>query len=165
MDDQTPQSATSTITTATREFFGSFSHSIDAKGRIIIPNTYRDALGNTFTIGPTQDFTGIALYPNEIFNRIRDELNAMNQRKQAVQKYTEQFFKLSYRDMQADTQGRILLPTKLRQRILKEAKDLEISGGYNHVSIVDASKADLADAEFMQKKEEILEEMGDAEEN
>ena len=156
MDDQTPQSATSTITTATREFFGSFSHSIDAKGRIIIPNTYRDALGITFTIGPTQDFTGIALYPNEIFNRIRDELNAMNQRKQAVQKYTEQFFKLSYRDMQADTQGRILLPTKLRQRILKEAKDLEISGASEFVRIKDAQMADEADMDFMANREQYL---------
>ena len=147
------------------EFFGSYSHSIDAKGRIIIPNAYRDALGGTFTVGPTRDFNGIALYPDSVFEQILDELNRMNQRKPFVQNYTMQFYKLSYRSMQADGQGRLLLPPKLRQRILLDAKDLEISGGYNHVRIVDASKADLADAEFMQKKEEILEEMGDAEEN
>ncbi len=141
-------------------FFGSYAHSIDAKGRIIIPTAYRDALGETFTLGPTRDFNGIALYPDEVFDRILEELSAMNQRKPLVQNYTMQFYKLSYRSMQADTQGRLLLPPKLRQRMLQDAKELEISGGYNHVRIVDAVKADEADLEFMAKKDELLEEMG-----
>ncbi len=142
-------------------FFGSYSHSIDAKGRIIIPNAYRDALGDTFTIGPTRDFNGIALYPDVVFDEILAELSRMNQRKPFVQSYTMQFYKLSYRDMQPDAQGRLLLPPKLRQRILSEAKDLEISGGYNHVRIVDAQQATEDDQEFMTNKDEILEELGD----
>ncbi len=141
-------------------FFGSYAHSIDAKGRIIIPTAYRDALGETFTLGPTRDFNGIALYPDEVFDTILEELSAMNQRKPLVQNYTMQFYKLSYRSMQADTQGRLLLPPKLRQRMLQDAKELEISGGYNHVRIVDVVKADEADLEFMAKKDELLEEMG-----
>ena len=32
------------------KFFGSYDHSIDAKGRIIVPNAYRKALGESFTI-------------------------------------------------------------------------------------------------------------------
>jgi len=147
------------------EFFGSYSHSIDAKGRIIIPNAYRDMLGDTFTLGPTRDFNGIALYPNEVFDRILEELNAMNQRKPFVQSYTMQFYKLSYRSMQADSQGRLLLPPKLRQRMLSEARDLEISGGYNHVRIIDAEKADRADIEFMANKDAIMEEMGNLDNN
>ncbi len=141
-------------------FFGSYAHSIDAKGRIIIPNAYRTMLGETFTLGPTRDFNGIALYPDEVFDKILDELNGMNQRKPLVQSYTMQFYKLSYRSMQADVQGRLLLPPKLRQRMLADAKDLEISGGYNHVRIVDLEKADATDIEFMEHKDEILEEMG-----
>lgn len=142
------------------QFFGCYAHSIDAKGRIIIPTAYRDALGSSFTIGPTRDFNGIALYPDDVYDGILDELNAMNQRKPFVQSYTMQFYKLSYRSAQADGQGRLLLPPMLRQRMLSEAKDLEISGGYNHIRIVDAAKANEADLEFMAKKDEILEEMG-----
>lgn len=146
-------------------FFGSYAHSIDAKGRIIIPNAYREALGETFSMGPTRDFNGVALYPNDEFDRILDELNAMNQRKPFVQNYTVQFYKLSYRDMQADSQGRLLLPPKLRQRMLGEARDLEISGGFHHVRIVDAAKADAADLDFTVNRESILELVGDLDTN
>lgn len=161
-ENNTLDQSTSNVaaTFATTEFFGSYTHSIDAKGRIIVPNAYRDALGEIFTIGPTRDFKGIALYPNTVFNQIRDELNAMNQRKPFVQTYTMQFFKLSYRDMQADTQGRLLLPPKLRQRILGEAKDLEISGVSNHVRILDAEQANIADISFTEHLDDILEQMG-----
>ncbi|HNW86779.1 MAG TPA: hypothetical protein PKJ47_07570 [Candidatus Limiplasma sp.] len=156
-----PFAGTQARASAKYEFFGSFSHAIDAKGRIIIPNVYRETLGEIFTIGPTREFKGIALYPNEVFDLIRAELSAMNQRKPFVQTYTMQFYKLSYRGMQADAQGRVLLPPKLRQRILGEAKDLEISGGADHVRIQDVAAADASDLLFMQNLDDILERMGD----
>ncbi|NLI20610.1 MAG: hypothetical protein GX418_03595, partial [Clostridiales bacterium] len=143
------------------EFCGSYSHAIDIKGRVIIPNAYRQALGTVFTVGPTRDFKAIALYPDPVFNQIRDELNAMNQRKPFVQDYLTQFFKLSYRDMQTDGQGRILLPPKLRQRLLGEARELEISGISNHVRMIDAEKAAAADRDFDDRRVEIMEQMGD----
>ena len=89
----------------------------------------------------------------------------MDQRKPFVQNYTVQFYKLSYRDMQADSQGRLLLPPKLRQRMLGEARDLEISGGFHHVRIVDAAKADAADLDFTVNRESILEQVGDLDSN
>ena len=142
------------------EFLGSYSHSIDAKGRIIIPNAYRLALGAVLTIGPTRDFKGIALYPDAVFNQILEELNEINPRKAIVQTYTMQFYKLCYRDMQPDGQGRLLLPPKLRQRMLGEAKDLEISGGFNHVRIMDAEQANRDDEDFMRNLDDILDKMG-----
>lgn len=142
-------------------FFGSYTHSIDAKGRIIIPNAYREVLGEEFTVGPTRDFSGIALYPNIVYDMILRELNAMNQRKRVVQSYSQQFYKLSYRNMQADAQGRLLLPPKLRQRMLKDARDLEISGGYNHVRIEEAEKASNADDTFMDNLDFTLDQIGE----
>ena len=141
-------------------FFGGYNHSIDSKGRLIVPNAYRDELGPVFTIGPTLDIEGIALYPEEIYEWILDGLNALNQRNPRVQQYCNQFYKLSYRGMQPDSQGRILLPTKLRQRTLGETRDLEISGAGNHVRVLGADKADDEDTSFIQNKAEILEEIG-----
>lgn len=128
---------------------------------MIIPNAYREALGSTFTVGPTMDFRAVALYPEEAFDRILDELEAMNHRKPDVQKVIQHFYKLSYREMQADTQGRLLLPPRLRQQMLGDAKDLEISGCANHVRVMDAALAQTADDDFLDHRDAILERFGD----
>ena len=141
-------------------FFGSYTHSVDAKGRMIIPNAYRYALGETFSIGPTLDFKAIALYPDATFDQILDDFSMMNQRKPDVQKVVTTFYKLSYRDIQADAQGRLLLPTNLREAMLGEAKDLEVSGCANHVRVMDAALSKIADDDFMQHRDEILERFG-----
>ncbi len=141
-------------------FFGSYEHSLDAKGRIIIPLTYRPALGETFTIGPTRDFQGIALYPNGVFAQLLCEIRAMNPRKPIVQRFSDQVSKLSFPGSQADSQGRLLLPATLRQRMLGEAKDLEISGAFDHVRIMDSARAKAEDLYFTDNLESILEQLG-----
>ena len=132
-----------------KDFFGSYTYGIDAKGRIIIPNAYRPALGDVFTVGPTRDFQGIALYPEAVYEGILRELSSLNQRDVDVQDYTRQFYKLSYRDMQADAQNRLTLPPNIRQRILGDAKELEISGVFDHVRIEGVDQAARGDETFM----------------
>ena len=144
-------------------FFGCHTHSIDEKGRIIIPNAYRESLGERFSIGPTRSFDGVALYPNEVYDRILDELNSLNQRRPHVQQFTMQFYKLSNRDMQKDGQGRILLPQKLRQWFLKDASEVEISGSNNFIRIMDAAKAAEIESSFNENLSNILELMGNNE--
>ena len=48
-----------------RRFIGSYSHSLDSKGRLVIPQGFRDKLGETFCIAPSFDFRSIAIYPTE----------------------------------------------------------------------------------------------------
>ncbi len=140
---------------ARKDFFGSYTHGIDVKGRMIIPNAYRPALGEVFTVGPTRDFRGVALYPEAVYERILQELSSLNQRNVDVQDYTRQFYKLSYRDMQPDAQGRLLLPPNIRQRILGDAKELEVSGVFDHVRIEALDKAVRGDEAFMQNIDRI----------
>ena len=45
------------------EFSGNYAHTIDPKGRVTIPSAYREALGESFTIGLNNEFNAIALYP------------------------------------------------------------------------------------------------------
>ena len=116
-------------------FFGSFDHSIDAKGRIIIPTVYRKDLGETFTITIGLDDASIAIYPDASFDEMVEELYRMNRRKPAVQRYQDHIAKYSYPGMQADSQGRVLLPAKLRQYVLGDVKDVEISGALDHIQI------------------------------
>ncbi len=141
-------------------FLGSYIHYADDKGRTIVPSSFRAPLGDSFVVGPTSDFKGVALYPTAIYEKLLADIMSMNQRKQSVHRYAVQFAKLSYRDMQADGQGRLLLPAKIRQRLLEDAKELEISGAFDHVRILDNRKAQDEDSYFMDNLDEILDELG-----
>lgn len=137
-------------------FFGCYDHTIDSKGRLIIPNAYRKPLGDTFTISVTPDGEGIALYPEAVFDEMLADLYQLNRLDESLQKYLAYLGKMSYRYMEADTQGRILIPAKLRQRMLGDAKELEVSGAMDHVRIVDAMKGSEEDDFFDMNRKEIL---------
>lgn len=145
-------------------FFGSYDHSIDSKGRIIIPSAYRKPLGDSFTLTISLDDRAIALYPDDGFEAMIAELYTLNRRKIAVQKQMDHVAKYSYPGLQADNQGRVLLPAKLRQYVLGDARDVEISGALDHVRIVPSELAQQEDDYYRQHREEILEEIGNMEE-
>ena len=145
-------------------FFGSYDHAIDGKGRIIIPNAYRKALGESFTITISLDDQAIAIYPDDAFEEMIADLYRLNRRKPAVQRQQDHVAKFSYPGMQADNQGRVLLPAKLRQYVLGSAKDVEISGALDHIRIVDSAAALAEDEYYQEHREEILEEIGNLEE-
>ncbi|MFR2495582.1 MAG: MraZ N-terminal domain-containing protein [Christensenellales bacterium] len=46
-------------------FSGSFEHSLDGKGRVIIPASFREALGENFTITINPTRTAVAIYPRK----------------------------------------------------------------------------------------------------
>ncbi|MDD3335771.1 MAG: hypothetical protein PHI98_09710 [Eubacteriales bacterium] len=141
-------------------FFGSYDHSLDAKGRIIIPNAYRNALGDVFTVSITRDDKGIALYPDDVFDQLLEEIYRLNQRKQVVQQYLDHLSKMTYRGMEMDGQGRMLLPVKLRQQVLGDTKDVEISGALDHIRVIDSAVAKAEDEYFREHRTEILDEIG-----
>lgn len=137
-------------------FISSYQHSLDAKGRIIVPVCYRKALGDTFYIAPTFDFKAIALYPNLIWAQIRDGYARLGRMNRELNLYTEQFDALSYRGQECDGQGRVLLPTKIRSLILKEEKDVEIAGAQDHVRIVGRAAAEAKTRDFLDNLPDIL---------
>ena len=142
------------------KFFGSHPHLMDQKGRIILPSAFRIALGGTFTMGPARDFQGVALYPNSVFAQLLMEIRAMNPRKPVVQRYAEQVAKLSFPGSQCDGQGRLMIAQTLRLRMLGDAKELEISGAFDYIRIMDNARAKQADAFFTDHLDDILERLG-----
>ena len=123
-------------------FIGSYSHSLDAKGRLVVPLAFRDRLGETFCIAPSFDFKSIALYPTLMWARMRDRYEKLSRINNSLKRYLEQLDALSYRGQECDGQGRVLLPSKIRQYILGEDKDVEITGANDHVRIVTRVAAD-----------------------
>ena len=65
----------------TLRFIGSFSHSLDTKGRLVIPQTVREKLGEQFCVAPSYDFKSIAVYPTEMWekrNEAYEKLGKLN---------------------------------------------------------------------------------------
>lgn len=145
-------------------FFGSYDHAIDAKGRIIIPNAYRKALGDNFAITIDLDDRAIAIYPEAGFEEMMDELCTLNRRRPSVQLQQDHIAKFSYPGLQADNQGRVLLPVKLRQYVLGDAKDVEISGARDHIRIVKNTDGLAEDIYYKEHRDEIRNDIASLEE-
>ena len=120
----------------TLRFIGSFSHSLDAKGRLVIPQTFREKLGEQFCVAPSYDFKSVAVYPTEMWERRNEEYEKLGRLNPALNRYLEQFYALSYDGQACDGQGRVLLPANIRQKILGDERDVEITGANDHIRVV-----------------------------
>ena len=132
-------------------FVGSYPHSIDAKGRMIIPAAFREPLGERFAVAPSPDFHAVALYPIADWMARRDELAALVRRKPVAQPFLDMFTKYSYTDCESDAQGRLLLPQRIRNWRLGDARDVEVNGTYNHIRIIPAAVGKEQDRAFDEK--------------
>ena len=134
-------------------FTGTFAHTLDNKGRMVIPLAFRDMLGKTFTIAPEFDFKSIAVYPEIAYVRMRDEHDRVLREtgNPERKKYVQWLDAYTFRGQECDGQGRVLLPARLRQIILGEDKDVDIMGNHDHLRIAVRVKAEELLFEFMAK--------------
>lgn len=137
-------------------FVGSFSHSIDAKGRLIIPASFREPLGNRFAVCPTPDFKAVAIYPLSGWVERRDELMTLVKSNARAQRLLDQFSKYSYVDCEADAQGRLLLPQKIRSWRLGDARDVDVNGAADHVRVMPSAESRAQDENFDAEFEDPL---------
>jgi MraZ protein len=93
-------------------FMGEYGHSLDTKGRLIIPSKFREALGDKFVITRSLD-PCLCVYDMPAWERFVQKLSGLpyNTRKQ---RELVRFFMSSATEVEPDKQGRILLPQKLR---------------------------------------------------
>jgi MraZ protein len=138
-------------------FIGSFNHSLDAKGRLVIPQGFREKLGEEFCIAPSYDFKSISVYPTEMWEKRNEEYEKLGRLNPAVNRYLEQFYALSYDGQTVDAQGRVLLPANIRQKILGEERDVEITGANDHVRVVAAKAGEESWERFADELPGLLE--------
>lgn len=101
---------------AETEFFGTYSHNIDPKGRATIPAVYREPLGERFTLGLNSQFNALALYPEKVWNDISERLSRIPISDIDGMNYVRLIKAFSFPNQQLDAQGRLLLPATLRQK-------------------------------------------------
>ena len=140
-----------------KRFIGSFNHSLDSKGRLVIPQSFREKLGETFCVAPSFDFRSVAIYPTEKWEERNETYEKLGKLNPALNRYLEQFYALSFDEQTCDAQGRVLLPANIRQKILHEEKDMEITGANDHVRVVAASSSGESWESFRDELPQLLE--------
>lgn len=137
-------------------FTGCYNHGIDAKGRMIIPASFREALGENFVTGLTLDFNAIALYPVDEWLKQQNMLEQLLKKDIRVQMLIDRICKYSYTDTETDAQGRLLLPGKLRSMILGDTREIEVSGAKTYIRVVSAQSAADEDEAFKKEIPNVL---------
>lgn len=113
-------------------FMGEYQHTIDDKGRIIIPAKFRDDLGDCFVVTRGLDQC-LFVYPMEEWNQLEQKLKALPLMKSDARAFTRFFFS-GATECELDKQGRANIPNNLVEHA-KLAKDCVVIGVSNRVEI------------------------------
>ncbi len=137
-------------------FSGSYDHSLDGKGRVIIPVAFREELGENFTITVNPTRTAIAVYPQDVWAGELEKLSHINPMDKRGAQYVRYRMSVSFTGNNIDAQGRVLVPQKLRAK-MGLARDIVFVGMGDYIEIWDAD----AYAQFDEQAEENFDELVD----
>ncbi len=93
-------------------FFGEYQHNVDKKGRAFIPSKFREELGESFMICRSIDSRPcLRIYSIEQWAVLDEKLRALPAR---AGDFKRKIYS-SATSLECDSQGRILIPAKLRE--------------------------------------------------
>ncbi|MCM1120448.1 MAG: division/cell wall cluster transcriptional repressor MraZ [bacterium] len=93
-------------------FMSEYNHTVDAKGRLIVPSKFRDQLGDEFVVTKGMDGC-LFVYANEDWKAFEQKLTSLPLINKEARKFAR-FFLAGAAQVEVDKQGRILLPSNLR---------------------------------------------------
>lgn len=106
-------------------FMGEYNHTIDVKGRLIIPSKFREILGDEFVV--TKGLDGcLFVYDHKEWEAFEQKLKSLPLNSPDARKFTR-FFLAGAAAAEVDKQGRILIPAVLRDFAALE-KDVTLIG-------------------------------------
>ena len=117
-------------------FMGEYNHTIDAKGRLIIPAKFREQLGEAFVITNGNDGC-LNIYTNEDWEAFLEKLALLpnNRDKREIVRA----FVSKANTVEVDKQGRILVPPALREHAGLE-KDVVLAGVIDKIEVWDKDR-------------------------
>ncbi|MCD8110531.1 MAG: division/cell wall cluster transcriptional repressor MraZ [Clostridiales bacterium] len=113
-------------------FKGQYNHSVDAKGRIIMPAKFREILGEEFVVTKGMDGC-LFVYSNEEWENIENKFRNVSSANKDARKFMRFFF-AGAADCEVDKQGRVLIPPKLREYAGLQ-KEVVLAGVGNRIEI------------------------------
>ncbi|MCI9635672.1 MAG: division/cell wall cluster transcriptional repressor MraZ [Hungatella sp.] len=135
-------------------FMGEYNHTVDAKGRLIVPSKFREQLGDEFVV--TKGLDGcLFVYENTEWKILEEKLKKLPLTNANARKINR-FFLAGAALCEVDKQGRILLPAVLRE-FAGIGKDAVMVGVGNRIEIW--SKESWMSANVYDDMDEIAESM------
>ena len=127
-------------------FMGEYQHSVDSKGRLIVPSKFREQLGNTFVITRGLD-NCLFGYPMDEWRKLEEKLKELPMTKKDARAFARFFFS-GATEVEIDKQGRINIPSTL-STYAKIEKECVVVGVSSKIEIwaKDAWEAYFNDAE------------------
>ena len=139
-------------------FMGEFSHSIDAKGRVILPAKFREELGTSCIV--TRGLEGcLSAYTVDAWNTLAEKMKKLRTSKEKVRAF-KRFLFGSAAELEFDRTGRILIPSPLRD-YAKLGKEVTVIGTGDAIEIWDKEAYEDYAAKTVPAMEEIAESLED----
>lgn len=104
---------------------GEYQHAVDAKGRLIMPARFREELGETFIVTRGLDQC-LFVYPMDEWRTLENKLKSLPMTQANARAFVRFLFS-GATECTLDKQGRILLPSHLREHA-SIVKDVMIIG-------------------------------------
>ncbi len=137
---------------------GQFNHSIDAKGRLIIPTKLREQLGNSFVL--TKGLDGCLYgYPNDAWEEFENNLKKLPNSNKQTRKVKDYFVAKAI-DCELDSQGRIVIPQYLRDAA-NLTKDVAVVGNIEKIQIWDLETWNERNASIEEDMDDIVDSLSD----
>lgn len=137
-------------------FMGEYNHTIDTKGRLIIPSKFRETLGEEFVV--TKGLDGcLFVYDNKEWAAFEEKLKSLPLTNKDARQFVR-FFLAGAAMAEVDKQGRILVPSVLREFAALE-KEVVLIGVASRVEIW--SKERWESSASYEDMEEIAEHMAE----
>ena len=135
-------------------FRGEYSHSIDPKGRLIIPAKFREDLGQEFVV--TKEIGGcLSIYPALAWKAFEEKLSSLPRSHANIVR----FFSGSAVDTGLDKQGRVLLSPALKAYANLD-KEVVLVGVLERVEIWDKQKWEENNAAAEENIQENMDQLG-----
>lgn len=135
---------------------GEYQHTVDSKGRVFIPARFREELGERFIAAKGLD-NCLFVYSIKEWAMLEEKIRSLPLSKA---RNLQRFFFAGAAELEADKQGRVLIPQGLRD-YASLTKEVTIIGASNRVEIWDKQKwEDMCEGITPQSVAEAMDELG-----
>lgn len=137
-------------------FFGSFAHTLDEKGRLMIPRKMREELGYKAYI--MQGFDGsLSVYTEERFALLSEEFAKLPFNQKKNRDYLRAQFASTF-EMEVDKLGRVQIPTALLKKF-DISRNVTVLGMGDHIEIWDTNKYEAYEQGILENFDKNAEEI------